>query len=111
MGQLCNERRKFQSLRNHVQALLDDGATIAAREPLQLAYKGKALSVRHGILLCEPAPQALTDALEALARGERELRAQALDVCLQQLEAALAPYPPLRSFRSTIAKRNGIEPV
>lgn len=104
MGQLYNERRKSPTLRNHVQALLDDGAAIAAREPLQLTYKGKTLCVRHGILLCEPAPEALTDALEALASGQRERRAQALDVCLQQLDAALAPYPSLRDLRPSRAE-------
>ena len=94
-----NERRKYPSLRKHVEALLNAGATITEREPLQLLFKGQEMGVRHGILLCEPTPQELEEALALLASGESERRAEALNICLKQLEAALAPYPPFHTSR------------
>lgn len=97
------ERRKYPALRNHVQALLTDGATVKARDPLQLSYKDREMSVRHGILMCEPTPQELIDALDLLAKGSTERRAAAVQVCLAQLEAALAPYPPFQPLRQSTA--------
>lgn len=99
------ERRKYPALRNHVQALLNDGATVKARDPLQLAHKGLDMTVLHGILVCEPTGQELTDALAVLASGDDDRRAFALEVCLSQLDAALAPYPPFRPVRCSTAKR------
>ncbi|MCQ4297509.1 hypothetical protein NAU58_18175 [Pseudomonas stutzeri] len=94
-----NERRKYPSLRKHVEALLNAGATITEREPLQLLFKGQEMGVRHGILLCEPTPQELDEALSLLANGDSERRTEALTICLKQLEAAIAPYPPFHTAR------------
>ncbi len=93
------ERRQYTALRCHVEALLKDGATITAREPLHMVYKGQEMGVRHGILVCEPTPQELDEALAWLARGEKERRDAALKICLSQLDAALAPYPPFKTIR------------
>ena len=96
------ERRQYPALRNHVQALLLDGAKITSRDPLQLAYKGCEMSVRHGLLIYEPTPAELAEALEALAQGDVERRAAALKTCLAELDAALAPYPPFRPLRGRV---------
>lgn len=93
------DRRQSLALRNHVHALLLDGAIITSREPLQLSYKGCEISVRHGLLICEPTPLELAEALDVLAQGETEQRANALRTCLAQLNASLAPYPPFRPLR------------
>lgn len=99
------ERRQYSALRKHVEALLKDGASIADRDPLHLVYKGQEMSVRHGILVCEPTPQELDEALDWLARGNKERRASALKICLNQLDAVLAPYPPFRTIRSASSDR------
>lgn len=101
------ERRKYPALRNHVQALLTDGAKVKSRDPLQLTYKGQEITARHGILMCEPTPRELVDALGTLAGGEAEHRVAALQICLQQLDAALAPYPPFRPIRLRAAEKAG----
>lgn len=94
-----NDRRKYPSLRKHVEALLSAGATITKREPLQLLFKGQEMGVRHGILLCEPTPEELDEALGLLASGESDRQSEALKICLRQLEATLAPYPPFHTAR------------
>lgn len=100
------ERRRYTALRCHVEALLKDGATVTARDPLHLIYKGQEMSIRHGILVCEPTPQELDEALDCLARGEKEHHAAALKICLSQLDAVLAPYPPFRRIRSASSDRS-----
>ena len=99
------ERRQHNALRNHVEALLKHGATITDRAPLHLVYKGQEMSIRHGILVCEPTPQELDEALDWLACGDNERRASALRICLEQLDAVLAPYPPFRNIRSASSDR------
>jgi len=73
------DRRQCTALRNHINALLADGASLVGRDPVRLVYKGQTLTVQHGLLLSEPTPDELVEALNVLAKGD-----------------ALAPYPPFR---------------
>lgn len=90
------ERRQCTVLRNHINALLADGALLVGRAPIRLVYKRQKLTVHHGLLLREPIPAELIDALNVLAKGEDRPRAAAIETCLRYLDNALAPYPPFR---------------
>ncbi len=90
------ERRQCTALRNHIDALLADGASLVGRDPVRLVYKRQTLTVQHGMLLSEPTPAELIDALNVLAEGDDCTRAAAIETCLRHLDQALAPYPPFR---------------
>ncbi|WP_342006653.1 hypothetical protein [Stutzerimonas balearica] len=88
--------RQCTALRNHINALLADGASLVGRDPVRLVYKGQTLTVQHGLLLSEPTPDELVEALNVLAKGNDRARAAAIETCLRHLDDALAPYPPFR---------------
>lgn len=90
------DRRQCTALRNHIDGLLADGASLVGRDPVRLIYKQQVLTVRHGMLLSEPTPSELIDALNILTEGEDNARAAAIETCLRYLDSALAPYPPFR---------------
>lgn len=90
------DRRQCTALRHHIDALLAAGASLVGRDPVRLVYKQKALTVQHGMLLSEPTPAELIDALNVLAKGEDGTRGAAIEACLRHLDSALAPYPPFR---------------
>ncbi|MCQ4274496.1 hypothetical protein [Stutzerimonas degradans] len=90
------DRRQCTALRNHIDALLADGASLIGRDPVRLVYKKQTLTVQHGMLLSEPTPSELIDALNLLTEGEDSARAAAIETCLRYLDSALAPYPPFR---------------
>lgn len=90
------ERRQCTALRNHINALLADGASLVGRDPVRLVYKRQALTVQHGMLLSEPTPAELLEALDVLVAGDDSARAAAIETCLRHLDNALAPYPPYR---------------
>ncbi|MEG4315343.1 hypothetical protein U8L64_10070 [Pseudomonas sp. FIP_A4] len=90
------DRRQCTALRNHIDGLLADGASLIGRDPVRLIYKQQTLTVQHGMLLSEPTPSELIDALNVLVEGEDGARAAAIEICLRYLDSALAPYPPFR---------------
>jgi hypothetical protein len=90
------ERRQCTALRNHINSLLADGASLVGRDPVRLVYKGQTMTEHHGLLLSEPTNAELIDALNVLVEGDDGARAPAIETCLRHLDAALAPYPPFR---------------
>jgi len=90
------ERRHCTALRNHIDQLIAEGASLIGRDPVRLVYKGQTMTVRHGILFSEPTPADLIEALNQLTEGDKDARAAAIEICLQHLDEAMAPYPPFR---------------
>ena len=88
------DRRQCTALRNHIDALLAAGASLVGRDPVRLVYKRQMLTVQHGMLLSEPTPTELVEALNMLAEGDDSRRSAAIEACLRHLDSALAPYPP-----------------
>ena len=75
MGNPPDERRALHALRDHIDCLLAEGASLVGRDPVQLSFQGRTLTVQHGMLVNESGHQDLIETLaEADASGLQLLR-------------------------------------
>src|SRR3546814_10087509 len=53
LGNPPDERRALHALRDHIDCLLAEGASLVGRDPVQLSFQGRTLTVQHGMLVNE----------------------------------------------------------
>ena len=89
MGNSPEERRALHALRDHIDCLLAEGASVVGRDPVQLSFQGRTLTVQHGILLNENGHQDLIETLAELEWTNKRTRDLAIDICIRQLDHAI----------------------
>ncbi len=91
------DRRVYHALRDHIECLLAEGASLTGRDPVRLSFKGRTLTVQHGMLICEDGHHDLIETLAELEWSSKRTRDLAIDLCLKQLEQAIdaGGYPEL----------------
>lgn len=96
------DRRVYHALREHIDCLLAEGASLTGRDPVRLSFRGRTLTVQHGMLICEDGHQDLIEALAELEWSSKRSRDLAIELCLKQLEQAIdaGGYPELSDAQS-----------
>ncbi len=89
MGNPPDERRAFHALRDHIECLLAEGASLVGREPVRLSFQGRTLTVQHGMLVNENGHQDLIETLAELEWKNKRTRDMAIDICIRQLDHAI----------------------
>ena len=74
MGNPPDERRALHALRDHIDCLLAEGASLVGRDPVQLSFQGRALTVQHGMLVNESGHQDLIETLAELGASDEGLQ-------------------------------------
>ncbi|CAM5339146.1 putative protein OS=Stutzerimonas stutzeri OX=316 GN=CXK95_08325 PE=4 SV=1 [Stutzerimonas stutzeri] len=84
-----NNRRQLCELRAHINSLMEQGASLAGRDPVRLSFNGETLVLKHGMLVTEHAKH---DLIEMLVNTEwpcEQQRNLLLETCLHHLTQAL----------------------
>ncbi|AFM35314.1 MULTISPECIES: hypothetical protein [Stutzerimonas stutzeri subgroup] len=89
MGYPPDERRTLHALRDHIDCLLAEGASLVGRDPVQLSFQGRTLTVQHGMLVNENGHQDLIETLAELEWTNKRTRDMAIDICIRQLDHAI----------------------
>ena len=89
MGNPPDERRALHALRDHIDCLLAEGASLVGRDPVQLSFQGRTLTVQHGMLVNESGHQDLIETLAELEWTNKRTRDLAIDICIRQLDHAI----------------------
>nr|WP_234461714.1 hypothetical protein [Stutzerimonas stutzeri] len=79
----------MHALRDHVDCLLAAGASLVGRDPVQLSFQGRTLTVQHGMLVNESGHQDLIETLAELEWTNKRTRDLAIDICIRQLDQAI----------------------
>ena len=89
MGNPPDERRALHAMRDHIDCLLAEGASLVGRDPVQLSFQGRTLTVQHGMLVNESGHQDLIETLAELEWTNKRTRDMAIDICIRQLDHAI----------------------
>jgi len=79
----------LHALRDHIDCLLAEGASLVGRDPVQLSFQGRTLTVQHGMLVNESGHQDLIETLAELEWTNKRTRNMAIDICIRQLDHAI----------------------
>ncbi|WP_120994217.1 hypothetical protein [Stutzerimonas urumqiensis] len=82
------ERRRHLALRRYIETLLDDGAVIQRRDPLQLIHDGELYRIANGMMISEGDSAEMTRNLTPTPSQTLGFD-RALDEVLRQLEQAI----------------------
>lgn len=83
------DKRSLYALRKHIDDLLVAGAVITARDPVTIVSAGETMRVQHGMLISYTG---LADLVKPVSDHvwPDALRKMASDLCIKQLEQAIA---------------------
>jgi len=95
VSDMPKDRRVCHALRDHIDCLIAEGASLTGRDPVQLSFKGRTLTVQHGMLICDDGHQDLIETLAELEWSSKRTRDMAIEICLKQLQQAIGSddYP------------------